>query len=100
MQPSRVAAHRDSTVASAVGWSWQRLSRGTHDEEEVKAHLLAWAIGFGWKNGRSILGHGHGAALTAHRREDAKLASGRAIIKMVRGQAMRRHVGGGADELN
>ena len=39
-------------------------------------------------------------ALTAHRWEDAKLALGRAVIKAVRGRAMRRREGGGADEPN
>ena len=77
MQPSHAATNHGGTVASAVGWSWQRLSQGTHDEEEGKAHLLMWAIGFKWWDGRSALGHGRGAALTAHRWEDAKLAPGR-----------------------
>ena len=71
-----------------------------HDKEEGKAHLQAWAIGLGWRDGRPALGHGRGAALTAHRREDAKLAPGRAIIKAMQGRAMRRHEGRGADEPN
>jgi len=71
-----------------------------HDEEEGKAHLLAWAIGFGWRDGRSTLDHGCGAALTAHRREDAKLVPGWAVIKAVRGRATRRRERGGADEPN
>ena len=100
MQSSRATTHRGGTVTSAAGWSWQRLSRGTHDEDEGKAHLLAWAIGFGWRDGRFVLGHGHGAALMAHRWEDAKMAPGRAIIKVVWGQATRRREGGGADEPN
>ena len=71
-----------------------------HDEEEGKAHLLEWAIGFGWRDGRSTLGHGRGVALTVHGQEDTKLAPGRAIIKTVRGHATRRREGGGADEPN
>ena len=69
-------------------------------KEEGKAHLLAWAIGFGWRDGRSALSHGCSAALTTHQREDTKLAPGWAIIKAVRGCSTRRHEGGGADELN
>ena len=100
MQSSRATAHHGVMVASAAGRSWQRLRRGTHDEEEGKAHLLAWAIRFGWRDQRSALDHGRGAALTAHLREDAKLAPGLAIIKAVRGWATRRHEGEGADEPN
>ena len=100
MQPSRAATHRGGTVAPAMGWSWQRLSQGMHDEEEGKAHLLVWAIVLEWRDGRSALGHRRGTALTAHRWEDAKLAPGRAIIKAVWGRATRRRERGGADEPN
>ena len=39
-------------------------------------------------------------ALTAYRREDAKLAPSQAIIKAVQGQATRRCEGRGANEPN
>ena len=81
MQSSHAVAHHGGTVTSTVGWSWQRPSGGTHDEEEGKAHLLAWAIGLGWRDGRSALGHVHGAALMAHRWEYAKLVRRWAVIK-------------------
>ena len=100
MQPSHAATHHGDTVVSVAGWSWQRLSQGTHDEEKGKAHLLMWAIGFGWRDGRSALGHGRGVALTAHRLEDAKLVPGPVVIKVVRGRATRRREGGGVDEPN
>ena len=36
----------------------------------------------------------------AYRREDTKLVPGRAVIKTVRGQMMRRREGGGEDQTN